>query len=75
MTDTLKGAALAERLRVWLRACGEQPDVVGSALAYELAALVGRYAESQADALEMIDWVAATMRDQIRAFGVGGEHP
>lgn len=75
MNETLKTAALTDRLRVWLRARGETPDVLASTLAYELAALIGRYANTEADAFAMIDQIQVVMKDQVRNCGVGVEHP
>lgn len=73
MNNTYSAAALTDQLRAWLRARGETPDVLASTLAYELAALIGRYANT--DAFAMIEQVQIVMRDQVHRLGVGVEHP
>lgn len=75
MNRTFSAAALTDQLRAWLRARGETPDVLASTLAYELAALIGRYADTEADAFAMVEQVEVVMKDQIRNCGVGVEHP
>jgi hypothetical protein len=44
-------------------------------MAYELAALVAREADTIEDALLVIDQWVAVMKMQIADLGVGGEHP
>ena len=69
--------ALTLELRQWLlRQAGFYgTDVVATTLVYELAAIIGRSAETVEQADELIDAWSATMRDQVRAFGVGVEYP
>jgi hypothetical protein len=73
--NTLSAAELSDALRAWLRARREVDEVLAAAMAYEIAALVARNAASMADAVALIDVWTAEMKEQIRVFGVGAEHP
>jgi len=79
MTDrnVLQADALTNELRHWLRsrAALYGDAVIGTTMTYELAALLAFHAETLADADAAIDHFAATMKGQVRAFGVGREHP
>jgi hypothetical protein len=76
MTDKRTFAVdnLTHDVRRWIRQRWEPPPIVAAALAYELAALIARSADSPAAANTLIDHWAATMKDQIAAFGIG-DHP
>jgi len=77
MTDraTLSAAALATALRRWLHARREDDGVQAAALAYETAALIARNADTRAQAFEVVDAWAVSMKEQIDRLGVGVEHP
>jgi hypothetical protein len=68
-------AFFTDVLRAWLRARREPPPVQAGALVYELTALLAREAESIEQADMMIEWWTQNMKEQIRALGVGVEHP
>lgn len=51
------------------------PQVLASALAYELASIIGTYATDVGDATRAVDAFVGAMQDQIRHFGVGRPHP
>lgn len=53
----------------------ESSLTVAGALMYELASLAACDADSEADAVTLIDAWAATAKRQIRTFGVGHPHP
>jgi uncharacterized protein YicC (UPF0701 family) len=62
-------------LRALLRARPEQGQVLASALAYELAAVIAKHAPTQRAANTIIDTFALVMKDQIERLGVGVDHP
>lgn len=68
---------LHERLRDWLTAeCGKDaPDVIASALFYEVVSLVAAVTENLVDAEELLRRQMDVGRQQLRAFGVGHMHP
>lgn len=70
-----EAAHLSDALRAWLRARREPPELVATALAYELTALLALHAPSKNKAFAAIDAWAKTARQQIARLGVGGEHP
>jgi hypothetical protein len=72
---TLAAADLTTALRAWLRARREPIDVQAGAMAYELAALIAKDAQTNADAFAVVDEWARLMKWQIHDLGVGGEHP
>jgi hypothetical protein len=72
---TLATDALTIALRAWLRARGEDPQIVASALAYELAAVIGKHAPSFRASDLLVDTFAMTMKEQIRRYGTRVEHP
>jgi hypothetical protein len=76
MTDKATYAVdnLTREVRSWVRARWEPAPIVAAALAYELAALIARSADSPAAAARLVDQWTATMKDQITTFGIG-EHP
>lgn len=75
--SVLQADDLTRELRIWLlaRAAMYGADVVATTLVYELTAVIARCSDTVADADALIDQWAAAMKDQIRAFGVGDEHP
>jgi len=66
---------LTSALRAWLEVRRESPQVQASAIAYELAALIARIAETEMQAEALVAAWTHVMREQIAAFGVGTEHP
>jgi hypothetical protein len=72
---TCSAAELTTALRAWLRARRELPEAQAAAMAYEIAALVAKHADSVPQAFALIDSWAASMKWQIRDLGVGVEHP
>ena len=79
MTDrrVLQSDALSRELRQWLlaRAALWGSEVVATTLVYELSALIARQAPTMTDADQLINHWTMTMREQVRAFGIGMEHP
>jgi hypothetical protein len=77
MTDpiTRSAAELTDALRVWLRARREPPEVQASAMAYEIAALIAKHADTVPQACALVDRWMGEMKAQIRTLGVGREHP
>jgi hypothetical protein len=79
MTDrgVLQADELTRELRHWLRprAALYGDAVIGTTMTYELAALLAYHAETLEDADAAIEQFAATMKGQVRAFGVGIWHP
>lgn len=73
----LQSDALSRELRQWLRARAALygSDVIATTLVYELSALIARQATTMPAADELINHWTMTMREQVRAFGVGVEHP
>lgn len=66
---------LSDALRRWLRARPEPHPFQAGALAYELAALIARHAESLPVAYRLVDSWNQIMKEQIAEFGIGHEHP
>jgi hypothetical protein len=66
---------LSDELRVWLRRRHEAPNIIASAVVYELAALIASGAETVEQAEQLIDVWTDEMKDQVRRLGVGVEHP
>jgi hypothetical protein len=66
---------LSDELRSWLRRRHEAPNVIASAVVYELTALIAVDAETVDQAEHLIDAWTDEMKDQVRQFGVGVEHP
>lgn len=79
MTDrlVLQSDALTRELRSWVRprVAVYGDAVIGTTLMYEIAALIAFHAETLEHADAAINEFAATMKEQVRAFGVGREHP
>jgi hypothetical protein len=73
--QVVRAAELSEALHAWLRERPEGPPQKAGALGYEVAALIALHARSVEEACAMVDAWAHTMKDQIREFGVGVEHP
>jgi anthranilate phosphoribosyltransferase len=72
---TQSAAELTTSLRAWLRGRRESPEAQAAAMAYEIAALVARHADSVPQACSLIDAWMREMKSQIRQLGVGIEHP
>jgi hypothetical protein len=70
-----EAADLTVEIRLWLNARHLPPQVMAAALVYELAAMLAREAPDEAGALQLIDLWTRTMKNQVRAFGAGVEHP
>ena len=79
MTDrrVLQSDALSLELRQWLRgrAAMYGANVIATTLIYEATALIALHVETISTANDLIDQWTQTMKDQVRAFGVGVEHP
>lgn len=72
---TRETAFFTDVLRAWLRARREPHQVQLGAMVYEMAALIALHATSIEQAHELIDWWTVNMKEQIKALGVGVEHP
>jgi hypothetical protein len=82
MSDPLDDVArrtgeLQARIRAFLFAnmAQERPDVVASAMVYELVNMIAASAETEAQAHYLIDQFAKVAHVQIAAFGVEAPHP
>lgn len=67
----------AEQLQLQIRELlkSHPPEISGPALMYELAAHVGKHAQSERQAAELLLSAVQGMVNQIRQYGVGKEHP
>ncbi len=72
---TTRVVNLTEALRAWLRARRESPEVLASAMTYELTALVALHADTVTEACTLLDTWLVDMKRQVHQFGVGVDHP
>jgi phage-related tail protein len=77
---TIRVDELTRSLRAWIteqQARHYDTAEIGSAMAYELAALIADAAKTIEDAHRLLGQTTTAMRDQFRTFGVGAQrrHP